>query len=78
VRPESGWNPCEHYPSTRDCGYTGSYACGVPQANPCPYAWRGRLYSTRWAQVRWLIAYVSRRYGDPFRALAYRRAIGTY
>src|SRR6185437_11587662 len=51
VRPESSWDPCEHYPSTHDCRYTGSSSCGIPQANPCPLSWRGRLFQTRWAQV---------------------------
>jgi hypothetical protein len=78
VRPESGWDPCEHYPSTHDCRYTGSSSCGIPQANPCPLSWRGRLFQTRWAQVRWFVAYVANRYGDPLRALAYRRIHNSY
>lgn len=78
VRPESGWDPCASYPSTHDCGYDGPNACGIPQRDPCPYEWRGRLYTTRWAQVRDLIAYVSERYGDPYSALSYREAHGTY
>ena len=78
VTPESGWQPCRHYPSTTDCRYTGSSSCGIPQANPCPAAWRGRLGATWRAQVRWLIRYVARRYGSPSRALAFRRSHGWY
>lgn len=57
---------------------TPSSSCGIPQALPCPLAWRGRLYATRWAQVRWLIAYVRRRYGDPLRALWHELAVHWY
>ncbi len=78
IRPESNWNPCASYPSRNDCRYTGSSSCGVPQANPCPMLWRGRLWETRYAQVRWFIAYVARRYGSPTRALSFRRAHGWY
>jgi hypothetical protein len=78
VAAESSWNPCASYPSRSDCSYSGSSACGIPQANPCPSAWRGRLWPTRYAQVRWLIAYVARRYGDPLAALAFRNAHGWY
>jgi hypothetical protein len=78
IRPESGWNPCRHYPSTTDCRYMGSNSCGIPQANPCPPAWRGRLWSTWRAQVRWVIAYIARRYRTPSRALAFRRANDWY
>ena len=78
VRPESGWNPCSAFPSIHSCTYAGSNSCGIPQANPCPVAWRGRLASTWRAQVRWLISYVAHRYGTPLRALAFRRAHGWY
>lgn len=78
VRPESGWDPCASYPSNHDCGYAGPNACGIPQRDPCPYPWRGRLYVTRYAQVRDLIHYVASRYGDPERALWYHEAYGTY
>lgn len=78
VTPESGWNPCRHYPSTTDCGYQGSNSCGLPQANPCPREWRGRLWQTRYAQARWLISYIARRYGSPSAALSFRRANGYY
>ena len=78
VTAESGWNPCASYPGRDDCNYTGSSACGIPQADPCPSAWRGRLWQTRYVQVRWLIAYVARRYGDPAGALAFRNAHGYY
>jgi hypothetical protein len=78
VRPESGWDPCASYPGRHDCFYGGYASCGIPQANPCPYAWRGRLYVTRWDQVRWLIVYVAGRYGDPYGALAFRQAHGWY
>lgn len=78
VRRESGWNPCAYYPHRSDCGYRGSNSCGIPQANPCPSSWRGRLFSTRFAQVRWGIAYIVDRYGDPIAALAYWDAHGSY
>lgn len=78
VVPESNWDPCAHYPSTHDCSYNGSNACGIPQRYYCPRAWRGRLWTTRWAQVRDLIAYVSGRYGDPIHALWYHETYGTY
>ncbi len=78
VRPESGWNPCRRYPSTTDCGYAGSNACGIPQASPCPHAWRGRLASSWREQVRWLLAYIENRYHDPVTALAFRRTHNWY
>jgi hypothetical protein len=79
VRPESSWNPCASYPGRHDCSYSGSSSCGIPQANPCPREWRGRLASTWRAQVRWLIRYVaSPRYGSPIAALVFRRAHGWY
>ena len=78
IRPESGWNPCAVYPGRSDCEYTGSSSCGIPQANPCPYSWRGRLYRTRFAQVRWFVRYIARRYGDPLAALYYRELHGSY
>jgi hypothetical protein len=73
VRPESGWDPCSVYPSRHNCAYAGGGSCGVPQAQPCPAAWRGRLWGTRFAQVRWLLDYIDGRYGDPLHALAFRR-----
>ena len=78
ITPESNFNPCASYPSRNDCDYAGASSCGVPQANPCPPLWRGRLWETRYAQVRWFVAYVARRYGSPLRALAFRRAHGWY
>lgn len=78
IRPESAWNPCASYPSRNDCRYTGSSSCGIPQANPCPPAWRGRLWETRYAQARWARDYIARRYGSPSRALAFRRVHGYY
>jgi hypothetical protein len=78
VAAESGWNPCRRYPSTTDCSYAGLSSCGIPQANPCPREWRGRLAVTWRAQVWWLIRYVTHRYGSPSRALAFRRAHGYY
>lgn len=69
---ESGWNPCASYPGRNDCSYSGSSACGVPQANPCPEGWRGRLGVTWREQVRWLLDYiVSHGYGSPAAALDY-------
>lgn len=78
VQPESGWEPCAVYPSRRDCRYTGSNSCGLPQRNPCPSSWRGRLDATWRAQVRWLVGYVGRRYGSPSGALAFRRVHGWF
>jgi hypothetical protein len=78
VRPESGWDPCAVYPSRHDCAYAGTSSCGVPQAQPCPTAWRGRLWSVRFAQVRWLLDYIERRYGDPAHALSFRQAHSYY
>lgn len=69
VMRESTWNPCRHYPATTDCRYAGGNACGIPQRNPCPQAWRGRLWATWRAQVRELMRYVASRYGTPARAL---------
>jgi hypothetical protein len=87
IAGESGWDPCAHWPSVHhDCAYDGtvlcsggacSNACGIPQATPCPVEWRGRLWATRFAQVRWLIAYVKRRYGTPAAAL-YAHSHGGY
>jgi hypothetical protein len=78
VTPESGWNPCRRYPQTTDCAYAGSNSCGIPQASPCPQEWRGRLGTTARTQIRWLLGYVKRRYGDPLAALAFRRAYDWY
>jgi hypothetical protein len=78
VVPESHWDPCAYNPVSRDCAYAGSASCGIPQAQPCPAAWRGRLGATWRAQVRWLIAYVLRRYKLPSVALAHERAYGWY
>ena len=78
VTPESGWNPCSVYPSVHNCRYSGSNSCGIPQASPCPAAWRGRLDATWRQQVRWLIAYVWKRYGSPLGALAFRTSHGWY
>lgn len=78
VTPESGWDPCAVYPGRHACGYRGSNSCGVPQANPCPQAWQGRLGTTWRAQCRWLIAYISRRYGSPLAALEFRRSHGWF
>jgi hypothetical protein len=75
---ESRWDPCAVYPSRHSCAYAGSGSCGIPQTQPCPTAWRGRLWTTRFAQVRWLLDYVQRRYGDPVRALAFRRSHAYY
>lgn len=78
IRPESNWNPCASYPSRNDCRYTGPSSCGVPQANPCPTLWRGRLWETRWAQARWLVDYLDSRYGTPSAALSFRMRHGWY
>jgi hypothetical protein len=78
VEPESGWNPCRRYPSTTDCNYAGSSSCGIPQATPCPVAWRGRLDESWREQVSWLLSYIERRYHDPVSALAFRRSYNWY
>jgi len=78
VTPESHFDPCARWPGRHDCGYTGSNSCGIPQANPCPREWRGRLASTWRAQVHWLIAYIARRYRSPVRALQFRQLHGSY
>lgn len=78
IRRESGWDPCAYYPHSHDCGYQGSNSCGIPQANPCPSAWRGAMWATRYAQVRWAVSYMANRYGSPANALAYWNAHGSY
>lgn len=78
VTAESNWDPCAYYPSSHDCGYTGTNSCGIPQRNPCPTSWHGRLFAARWAQVRWLISYVYERYGTPHNALEFRTLHGWY
>lgn len=78
IRPESNWNPCAYYPSRSDCRYTGRRSCGIPQANPCPREWAGRMWESRYEQVRWFVAYVARRYGSPSAALRFRRAHNWY
>ncbi len=78
ITPESNFNPCASYPSRHDCRYSGPSSCGVPQANPCPSSWRGRLWETRYAQCRWFVDYVARRYGSPSNALSFRRGHGYY
>lgn len=78
VAAESGWNPCRRYPGTTECDYAGSNSCGLPQASPCPAAWRGRLGSTWRAQVEWLLSYIEQRYHDPVSALAFRRSHNWY
>jgi hypothetical protein len=78
VTPESHWDACAVYPSRHDCSYAGSNSCGIPQASPCPFGWRGRLASTWRAQVRFLIRYVAHRYGSPQAALVFRERAGWY
>jgi hypothetical protein len=78
VTHESGWNPCAYNPSHSDCGYTGSASCGLPQAQPCPYKWRGRMWETRYLQVWWMLHYIHDRYGTPLNALAFRGANNWY
>lgn len=78
IRRESGWNPCAYYPSSRDCHYSGRNSCGLAQRNPCPDWMRGRLWETRFAQVRDAIAYMAGRYGSPLAALAYWNRNGSY
>ena len=75
IMRESGWNPCRHYPSTTNCGYAGSSACGIPQAYPCTklLAWCGVSYlgaCSAKAQIRWTLNYIAGRYGTPAVALA--------
>jgi hypothetical protein len=78
VRPESGWDPCAVYPQRHSCTYAGSQSCGLPQAQPCPAAWRGRLWDVRYAQVRWLLDYIAGRYGNPQSALHFRHTHSWY
>lgn len=78
ITPESGWDPCAVYPGRHDCGYSGGNSCGLAQRNPCPGWMRGRLWETRYGQVRDAIAYMAGRYGSPVSALAFRRANGWY
>jgi hypothetical protein len=78
VRYESTWDPCAVYPSRHSCTYAGAGSCGVPQAQPCPPSWRGRLWEVRFAQVRWLLGYIDSRYGHPLNALQFRRSHGYY
>lgn len=67
VDNESGWDPCAHYPSTHDCGYEGTNACGIPQRDPCPASWRGHLELWH-RQVFWMLHYIRDGYGDPLNA----------
>lgn len=78
IRRESGWNPCAYYPSSSSCTYSGYNSCGLAQRNPCPAWMRGRLWETRYAQVRDAIAYMAGRYGSPLGALAYWNRNGSY
>lgn len=71
---ESGWNPCRHYPSTTNCGYTGSNACGIPQRVPC----NGLIQQGARAQIRWGLGYIASRYGSPAGALAHSNTAGWY
>lgn len=71
---ESGWNPCRHYPSTTDCSYAGSAACGIPQRKPCA----GLILAGPAAQIRWGLAYIASRYGTPTAALAHSNTNGWY
>ena len=78
IGQESGWNPCRHYPSTTNCDYMGSNACGIPQANPCPHEWRGRLWETRYQQVYWLMRYLESHHGGLPNAVVHKRRTGWY
>lgn len=80
VLPESDWNPCAYFGHRPDCAYSGSNSCGIPQANPCPLAWRGRLGASWREQVAYLLRYIRDRpgYGDPLHALWFRRSHGWY
>lgn len=71
IDEESGFNPCAVYPGRRDCSYSGSNSCGIAQRNPCPRWMRGRLWETRWAQIRDAVAYMAARYGSPSRTWAH-------
>jgi len=80
VHRESGWDPCAVNPGLHDCGYSGPNACGIPQADPCTKTWWGRqgdLWKMRYVQVRWMLAYIKRGYGDPINA-AWHEANGGY
>lgn len=78
IQPESHWDPCAYYPQKHDCSYSGRNSCGLAQRNPCPAWARGRLWETRYRQVEDAIAYIAGRYGSPSKALAYRKANGSY
>jgi hypothetical protein len=78
VAGESGWDPCAVNPGIHSCRYGGWNSCGIPQRNPCPTAWRGRLWRIRFRQVDWLESYIAGRYGTPSRALAFHEAHGWY
>jgi resuscitation-promoting factor RpfB len=70
---ESGWG-------VRKWNRAGSGAYGIGQALPASKMARyGRDYMTSAAtQVRWMIAYVGGRYGDPCSAIAFHNGHGYY
>lgn len=72
-RRESGWTVVKW-------NRAGSGAYGIGQALPASKMARyGRDYMTSaWTQVRWMVAYVAGRYGDPCSALAYHNRNGYY
>jgi hypothetical protein len=79
---ESGWNPCRHYPSTTNCGYSGPSACGIPQFVPCSKLLDG-CGATLGAcpaaeQIRRGLDYIRSRWGTPGAALAHSNAYGWY
>ncbi len=71
---ESGWSVTAGYRP----GYWHAY--GVAQAlPPTKYAAYGADWRTSaWPQIRWGLAYIAGRYGDPCRALAHSYATNFY
>lgn len=79
ISQESGFNH-----RVNNGGYVGppqpGRAYGIPQALP---GYKMAAFGSDWAtnprtQIRWLLWYVSSRFGGPCQALAYKRANGTY
>jgi hypothetical protein len=70
---ESGWNQFARNPSS------GAY--GIAQALPptkYPFAGQAAGGSNPTAQIRWMAAYISGRYGDPIRAAQHEAAFNWY
>jgi hypothetical protein len=72
VGAESGWNPKAVNPS--------SGAAGIPQMLPSahPDINVKQFLNDPMQQIRWMLNYVSQRYGSPLEALAFREQKGWY